>query len=419
MKKRIDRLKEGEKAAKVSALSTFLLSLLKAIVGVLSKNLLLLADSLHSLADLVTDFVSWIGLRISQRKPTEKFPYGFYKAENLATLFISIFILYTATNFFIEGYSSLFIEPKLLMPLESLGVTAISFFSSFLLSKYLEKKGKKLNLKLLIANSQERKTDVFSSLIVFLALFLTYYHIPYINSIITIFVSFLVMKVGIFNLKDSIYALMDVSPSKEIIKKVGEIIKKTRGIKGYENLRIRKSGPFLFGEVIVKVSKYFDVSKAHMIADRIEESIKKNIKEIDSFTIHVEPYKAPRVKVVFPIEDKKGLESKISKHFGRAPYFLFVRIDKENKKIRNFYIKENPYKERPVRAGKSAANFVLKEKIDGLITKEIGEIAFHILKDKLAEIYKAKGNTVKENIYKFMDDKLIYVAKPTKKEEEE
>jgi predicted Fe-Mo cluster-binding NifX family protein len=228
--------------------------------------------------------------------------------------------------------------------------------------------------------------------------------------------SLLIFKAGIFILKDSILALMDVSPSKDIENEVKKIISSIAGVEDFKNLRLRKSGPFVFGEVTVKIRKHLNVKRAHEIADSIENKIKKEVGEIDSFTIHVEPYESEELKLAIPVEINKGLNSEVSEHFGRANYFIFVTVNKKEEKINSFYVKDNPYKEKSAKAGYFAANFVVKEKIDVLITKEVGGISFHTLRDNLVDIYKAKGKNVKEVVNNFIKDKLELLTEPTKEE---
>ena len=99
----MEGLKKGKKVAAVATFATLFLTALKAIVGYLSGSAALIADAIHSGSDVVAIFASWLGLRLAERKPTETFPYGFYKAETLATLLISGFILYAGFELLIEG----------------------------------------------------------------------------------------------------------------------------------------------------------------------------------------------------------------------------------------------------------------------------------------------------------------------------
>ena len=418
MKKKVEKLKEGEKAAGISGIVSLLLASLKAIVGFLSGSLILISDSLHSFADSIVIFAAWFGLKFSQKKPTEKFPYGYYKSENLITLFISLFILFGSLDLLKEGYESLFSIPTLTLPLPALLVALISIITSYFLANYLSKVGRKINAQSLIVKSKETMIDIFSSSMVFIGILLSFYKVPYIEGIFTIAISLAVLKIGISSIKDSIFSLMDVAPSEELTKKIKKIISSIKGVEGYRNLKLRKSGPFVFGEVNIRVQKNINVKKAHEIADELEKKIIDEVEEVDSFNIHIEPHEKKEVKIAIPISQDNGLDSQLMEHFGRTSYFLFVLVDKEKKKVKTFYTKSNPFRLKRAKVGLSVANFLLKEKIDLILTKEIGEISFHTLRDNLIEIFMAKGNTAKEAINNFLEGRAEAIEKPTKKEEE-
>jgi len=412
--KKMSRLKEGEKAAGVSTIIIFLLALAEALIGLLSGSIVLVIDALHNAADSVTSFVSWFGLKISQRKPDEKFPYGYYKAESLATLFASVAIIYAAVELMLEGYSKLFALPELTMPLHALSIALVSAIVSYFLARYMKRVGMRVGSQSLAANAQERLTHVFSSAVVFIAILLTLYRIPYVEGAVAMFFSLLVFRIGIFTGKDSVFALMDVSPSKEIEAKVKSVLNEIAGIESFENLKLRKSGPFIFGEVAIKIRKHVSVKRAHEIADNIESRIKDAVEQIDSFTIHVEPYETERQKLALPIKDNRGLDSELMEQFGRANYFIFVTINKKTGKVESNYVKENPHRKKLVRAGFAATGFIIKEKMDVLITKEMGAISFHTSRDHLVDVYKAEGRTVGEAVDKFIKGKLKRLTKPTK-----
>jgi cation diffusion facilitator family transporter len=413
---KINKLKKGEKTAGIATLTIALLTLVEAVVGFLSGATILIADALHNAVDSITNFASFFGLKISQRKPTEKFPYGYYKAENLAALFVSVFIIYAAIELLIEGYSKIFTLTEITMPLQAIVVALVSLIVSYFLSRYMKKVGEEINSQLLIANSREKLMDVFSSIIVLIGILTTLYRIPYVEGLLTSVFSLVILKSGIFIVKDSIFALMDVSPGKDIEKRIRKIISSIVGVEEFKDLKLRRSGPFIFGEVTVKIRKHINVKRAHEIADIIENKIKGEIEDIDSFTIHVEPYESEEMKLAIPVEANKGLNSEISEHFGRANYFIFVTVNKKEGKIGSFYIKNNPYKEKSAKAGYFVANLMIKEKIDVLITKEIGGISFHTLRDNLVDVYKIKGKNIKEVVNNFIKDKLELLTEPTKEE---
>jgi len=405
-------LRKGQRAAGIAVFVSLLLALLKGAIGSLTGSVALLSDALHSGADLIVMLASWFGLKIAQRKPDEKFPYGYYKAESLTTLFISFFIIYAASELLIQGYNRLFVMAKILNPLLAMSAALISVFVSFVISKYLSKIGKTINSQLLLTDSRERMTDAFSSMVVFVAILMSSYQIPYVEGVVAILISFLILKIGLTSVRDSVYALMDVSPSEEIENKVKRILKTIKGVESFTELKLRKSGPFVFGEVNIKIKKFVDVARAHEVAENIEESVKKKVREVDSFTVHIEPFRMAKEKIVIPVKNKNGLDSEVMEHFGRANYFVFVNID--NRKIVSHYIKENPFRTKKIRAGLSAVRYVVKEGINTLVTNQMGEISFHTLRDHFVDIYKTEGKTVKDVVEKYTKGKLERLKKATR-----
>ncbi len=407
-------LNQGKIASRNSALTSLVLLIIKGIAGLISGSLVLLSDALDSGFDLLTMIASWFGFKIAQRKPDEKFPYGYYKVESIISLFISLLIVYASVELIISGYSSLFVLREINSPFIALGSALASVITSFYLSRYLMKQGKEIHSQLLISNSRERFTDSIKSTVVLAAIFLGFLKVPFVEGVITIAISLLILKVGLESAKDSIVALMDASPSREIEERIRSIIRSTKGVMDFSNLKLRQSGPFIFGEVAIKVNKSINVKKAHLIADELEQKV-RNVDRVDSFIVHVEPFKSSTRKIAIPVKGDRGLDSEIINHFGRATGFLFITLKKG--KLADIYYRENTTRKRKIRAGLHTADLVLKEGIDALVTSDLGEISFHKLRDNYVDIYKSRGKKVKTIINSFINGKLPKLNKPTRVKE--
>jgi len=399
-----NKLQQGQKAAFIIIIAIALLACLKAAAGFLTGSMILLSDAIHSASDILAIFASWAGLKIAQKKPDKKFPYGYYKAENLATAFVSFIILWAGINFAREGYAKLFEVPVLKLAPLALAAAGISILVDFFSSNYLKTAGKKINSQALLTNAADKKNDIFVSGLVFISIFLSYRQIPYIEGLATILISLLILKVGLSSLKNSVLALMDVSPGREIEEKVEKAIESVEGIECFSDLKLRKSGPFVFGSAKVGVRKYLDVQRAHQLADKIEKEIKQKIPQINSFIVHIEPYISDYQHLVIPVKTEDQLKSPIYPKFARAPYFLFVNLKKN--KIIGFYFLKNPYQKLKVKAGLSVAKMIIKQKSDTLITPQIGEIAMIALKNNLVDIYLAKEKNAEQAIKNYNQGKL-------------
>jgi len=154
-------LRKGEKAAIYSSLTNLLLAILKGIIGILSGSIALIADSVHSFSDIVASLAVFIGLRLSQRKPDEMFPYGYYKIESFVSLIVSAIIIVTGIEIALESFN-VFINPTTIeMPLISLSVAAFSAVISFLLARYKEKVGRDIDSQALINEGKHSFIDIF------------------------------------------------------------------------------------------------------------------------------------------------------------------------------------------------------------------------------------------------------------------
>lgn len=381
-------LKRAESATIKSSLVILLLSVTKLIVGFFSNSLVLLTDAVHSFTDLITNAVSIIGLRIAQREPDEKFPYGYFKAESLSALFISLFIIYLAYNFFLQGVNALNSTTFPINPIITIITAVSSIIVSFFLSVYLIKQGDNTNSQSLISNGKEKRVDVLTSSVVLIAIILSYYKIRFVEGIVTILLSLFIFWEGSSSCKDAIFSLMDISPSKNKDKKIIKIISEIPGVEGFRGLKLRKSGPIIFGEVDVIVRKELNVKQARVLCNKIEGMAKKEIEELSELIVKFYPYEPEEKIIVLPVKDEKRIHEK----FGRADYFLKIVI--KNKKVKSKCLIPNTFRKHKVKAGLKAANFLIKEGVDEVIVKKIGEIAKNSFNANLVTILFTRKKSV-------------------------
>jgi len=407
-----NNLKKGEKTAqKAFFLESFLASA-KTIIGIFTQSSVLTSDALHSLSDLLPISASWLGLKIAQKKADKKFSYGYYKAENVATLIVSAVIIFTSYRVFRNSFSLFEQTSTLNTPLLALSISFIDALVLFFFGKYEIKIGKQINSESLIAMGKENRTHILTSGAVFLGTLASWKSIPYVEAIVTIIISFLILEIGITSGKKALLILMDISPGEKFENKIIKTITSISGIEDFSNLKLRKSGPYIIGEVKVAVRKDLDVQQSHALTDKIENRLQKKVPQIDSFTIHVEPFKSKYRHLVIPVKDKNGLNSEISPKFGRSKYFLFVNLKK--RKIKGYYFIENKYKKENSKTGLKAVKIINKQKSDTVLTKKIGEISFYALKDNLFDIYQTQSKTAQQAVNNFLKNKLQKINSPVK-----
>lgn len=406
------KLKRSQKVAEKAIWLEGGLVALKIAAASLSGSLALISDAIHSASDILTIVTSWIGLKIAQKEPDEKFPYGYYKAENLGSLVISAIIIYAGWKMFSQGWANLTTPSDVSLPLLAMGVSLIDAIVLFFFGNYEVKIGQETGAQSLVAMGKENRTHLYSSLSVLVGTLSAYLDIPYVEGVITIGISGLIFQIGVESLKNSAFALMDVSPEDKVKSKVKATLDNIAGIEEYFDLRLRRSGPSIFGEVKVGIRRDVDINRSREIADRVEAAVKQEAPAVDSLTVQVEPFKSDYQHLVMPAADKKELSSSLADQFARAPYFLFVNL--KAGEVKGHYFLENPYQDKPKRAGLAVVKMLAEQKSDTVIVPEIGEIAFYALREHLFDIYQAEASVkAKKIIELFEKDKLTKLNQPT------
>lgn len=283
------KIDDSERLALSSLGINLVVAGLKYFLGVFSGSLALLADAVHSSADVVSSASIWAGIRISRRK-TKRFPYGLYKVENLVALFTSGLI-------FLAGYeivrSVLWVGERVRaarLPYAVGGVIAIALILlSF--SRYELKKAKKLNSPSLQADAQHLATDLFAACVILAGLVGTYLQIKFpVDKAAALVIVGLIAWVGVKIAVDAIRVLLDASLDFNTLNTIREIILGSPQVNKINSLTGRNSGRFKFIEAELTL-KVRELEKAHFVANQIESRIKSQVPNVDQILIHYEPVK--------------------------------------------------------------------------------------------------------------------------------
>jgi cation diffusion facilitator family transporter len=416
---KVKELKKGQRVAFIATFVTLILAVMKGAIGYLFDSKILIADAFHSGADFLAIFASWFGLWMASKKKSARFPYGLYKAETLVSFIIGALIAWAGIELLKEGYHKLsYIAYPQEFPVLPVTVSIMSIITAYFIAKRERAVGRLINSQSLIANASESFLDIFTSIVVLTGILLAYARIPFIEGVIIILISLLILKLGIKNIWTSLLVLMDANLDPELQSEIEEKINKIYGVKGVSEVKIRQSGPLKMVECKIATSPSLSLYKAHELANIAEDFIVKNYKHIESVFIHVEPSRDKAISAIIPVKDINGLDSIVHGHFGRAPYFIILRLGNDNDiEIEDFYYNEFLNEKKHV--GIKVIKAVIKYKIDLLFTSRIGEISFYMLKNNFIDIYRAEeGLSVREIIERYRNNQIERIALPTHSAEE-
>jgi cation diffusion facilitator family transporter len=409
----IQQLRQGQTVAFVATFVTLLLALMKGTVGYLFDSKLLVADAFHSGADVLAIFASGFGLWLASRKKTQRFPYGLYKAETLVTFIIGGFIVWAGIEILRDGYYKLFhLTHVKEFPLLPVAASTISIVTAYFIARKERAVGRSINSQSLLANASESFLDIFTSIVVLVGIILGYANIAYVEGLIIILISLLILKLGLTNAWISLLVLMDANLEPGFQSEIADKVNEIYGVKGVSEVKIRQSGPFKMIECKIETSPSLPLYRAHELADKAEAFIMNNYEHIESVFIHVEPAKEDILSAIIPVRDINGLDSKVHGHFGRAPYFIILNLDAHKVQIEDFYY--NEFLDEKKHIGLKVIKAVIKYKLDLVFTSNIGEISFYMLKDNFVDIYKIQeGLSVREVLQGYRAEQLEQITGPT------
>jgi len=406
-------LKKGQRIAFIAAFLTLILAAIKGVTGYLFGSKILIADAFHSGADLLAIFASGFGLWLASKKKTKKFPYGLYKAETVVTFIIGALIVWVGVEIFKDGYHKFFyIAPIQNFPFLPVGASMISIIAAYFIAKKEKAAGEAIGSQSLLANANESFLDILTSAVVLVGIVLAYAKIPYIESSVIILISLLILKLGLENVWKSLLVLMDANLDPQLQSEIEEKINEIYGVKGNCEVKMRQSGPFKMVECTIETSPTLSLYRAHELANKAEDFITKNYEHVESVFIHVEPSKKKTISAIIPVKDMNGLDSKVHRHFGRAPYYVILKLNGDNTEIEDFYYNEFLNEKKHI--GIKVIKAVIKYKLDMLFTVRIGELSFYMLKENFVDIYKiAEDLTVNETVKKYRNRQLEKISAPT------
>ena len=282
---------EKKFAAGLSITSNALIIATKIVAGMVSGSISIISEAIHSLSDFLASVLTFFAVTRSAEPADKNHPFGHGKYEDMSgfiegglIIFAGFFIIYEAISKLIKGYT---LEADFML---GIYVMAFAVVANFLVSRYLFYVAKKSDSVSLLADAEHLSTDIFSSLGVLVGLVLIKITgIAALDPIIALIVALIILKAGFSISKETLNNLLDGSLPSEDIAKIEEILKKNSVIKGYKNIKGRKSGQYKDVELTLLFNPDMKISCAHNVCDQIENEIKSSLGQVNTI-IHAEPY---------------------------------------------------------------------------------------------------------------------------------
>ncbi|MDR2226354.1 cation diffusion facilitator family transporter [Providencia rettgeri] len=284
------KFKAAKKSTLISVLVNTLLSIWQIIIGVFSHSSGLIADGIHTLSDLIADFVVLIANKKSHKKPDEDHPYGHFRYENGASLILGIILLIVGVGMVWSAIEKL-LNPDLIPEVHMIALVAalIALVAKEGLFRYMLHVAKKVNSSMLVANAWHARSDAASSLVVAIGIVGNLCGLRIFDPLAAMIVGTFVFRMGFKFTNQSMQDLMDKGADEETLQEIRDVLDNIDELSGYHDLKTRKSGDFLLVDVHLELDGNMSITQGHDIAVNTRKKLMKNPQILDVMT-HLDPY---------------------------------------------------------------------------------------------------------------------------------
>lgn len=284
------RAKYGYLEALMSIFGNIILFLIKITLALFVNSIGLAADAVHSLSDVSTSGIVVFGFKIAKKEPDKKHPFGHGRVEHIAALIIAVILLMIGFSFIQQSFNRI-LNPEPLSNPEFATITAIIIIVTAIgkefMARYSSLISQKIDSDMLKADAWHHRTDSISSIGVAIGIIGSHLGFPILDAVFGIFVSGIIIYVGIHLIKSSSDYLIGTRPKKDLIERLQQITENTGQVTDIHSIYVHDYGHIKILTFHAEMNGDLTLDEAHNIADKIEEKIMKKTHYFP--VIHVEP----------------------------------------------------------------------------------------------------------------------------------
>ena len=269
------------------------LTISQVVAGMVSGSQGLIADGIHSLSDLLADFVVLAAAHHSKQLADEQHQYGHHRYENAASLVLGLLLLGVGIGMTWSAVGKLR-DLDMIAPVQvvALWVALGALVVKEGLFRYMLSVANRVRSSMLVANAWHARSDAASSLVVAVGITGNLLGMPFLDPVAALIVGLLVGKMGFEFSYSAIHDLMDRAATAEETERIRQEILQTPGILDLHDLKTRRAGDLLLVDVHLDIDANLTVAEGHEIAVEARRRVISRHPVLNLMT-HVDPYPHP------------------------------------------------------------------------------------------------------------------------------
>lgn len=276
----------------VSIIGNVVLSAFKLFAGIFGHSGAMLSDAVHSLSDVITTFIAFLGVKISQKPADKEHPYGHERLECVASLFLGLTLFATGL-----GIGKIGIDKILAGNYETLAIpTGIALFASVLsivgkelMYWYTRYYAKLIDSQAFMADAWHHRSDALSSVGSFIGIGGAMLGYPVLDPIASVIICLFIIKVAWEIGFDALKKMLDTSCDVAYETELKNYISTQEEVVRVDLLQSRMFGNRVYIDLEIAVDGEKSLQEAHKIAEQVHQNVEKDFPNVKHIMIHVNP----------------------------------------------------------------------------------------------------------------------------------
>lgn len=291
-----NREKQIMRVTVIGSAVNLILTAAKIAAGIIGKSAAMISDGVHSLSDLVSDFVVLAFVKVSSKGRDKDHDFGHGKFETFATMIVGVLLIAVGGKLLADGVDGIvgfFRGEEISTPgTIALWMAFISIISKELLAGYTEAEGRRMDCAVVVANAWHHRSDALSSIGALIGIggsILLGPRWAFLDPLASCVISIMLIVAAVKIALPAVRELLDVSLPDEAENEIRDIAQAVPGVINLHELKTIKEGPYVIIEAHLTVDPTISIVKAHDIATAVEEALRAKFGPETQISIHVEP----------------------------------------------------------------------------------------------------------------------------------
>lgn len=279
--------RDAVRAVVVSAVALGIASATEFAAAVAGHSAGVLADGLHNAGDVLTTFILLFAFRLAGRPATSRYPSGYGRIEDVATLLIVIVIVVTAALAAIESALKLAHPETYHGVAFMLTAAAVGVIANLAVSEYKVRVGRGIHSAALEADGIHSRIDALVSAGAFAGIGLASLGLGWADPIAGLAITAMILYILAGTVRDLYHRMMDaVDP--DVVEEITHAAEHVEGVLGVHDVRARWVGRQLSVVLHIDCDASATLTQAHALAEKVEDEVAHHV-QAAQIDIHMDP----------------------------------------------------------------------------------------------------------------------------------